>query len=252
MTEEDLPKEGISGFQETEVIEYQAISAMAVGGLLLGLLAAGAMLWPLLWIVPPLGIVVSLVALWRIEHQPTVLTGKMFALVGLALSVFFVALVPTNKIIYDRAIRQEARHFASIWFDALRNGQVVEAYQLTLDPRVRRPLNQLEAAVREPESDPRKGLKEYVAEQDVRTLLALGDKAQVRYYATEFQSSEPGHESLVVVYAVTYDDKGEKKTFFIRLGLERRDLPVGHESDWRVVSSRGGYRPIALGGNGES
>lgn len=251
MSDEDRPDEGSSLFKEVEVIEYQAVSGLAVVGCLLGLLAAGALIWPLLWVVPPLAIVVNLIAIVRINRQPSVLVGKKFALVGLALAVFLTAMVPADKIAYDVAIRRQARHFASIWFDCLRDDKAIESYQLTLDPRYRRPLSELDAQVRVPDSEPRKGLQEYLEQSEVRCLLALGDKALVRYYATEGQTSEPGRDTVIAIYAVTYEEEGQKKSFFIRLGLDRRKLPVGDDSDWFVASSRGGYHPIALGGEDE-
>jgi len=248
MSEWERPAAG--GLKESEVIEYQAVSTLAVVGLVVGFISAGATIWPLFWIVPPLGILLNLVAMARIAADPAALTGRKLALVGLVLSVFFAALVPTDRLASRRLLRREAQQFAAQWFDALRGDRPVEAFQLSVDPRYRRPLEHLRQQIRRAGSEDREGLEEYLDQEDVRCLLALGEKAQVKHYATENVSKSKEGEIVVDVYAVTFEDNGEKKTFFLRLGLQRFRLPNQEAADWHVASSSGGYKPIALGGKG--
>lgn len=252
MAQDEPPESSTSGFGDSEVVDYQAVSGLAVIGLLVGLASALALIWPWLWIAALVGIVLNFVALVRIAMLAPSLTGGRLAIAGLLVSVFFTAMVPTNWLTYRWAIRRQARQVASLWFDALQNDQPVKAYQLSLDPRYRRPLDELARKVRQSGSTPRTELRTYVDQPDVRCLLALDGKAQVRHYATEDQfDDEKRHEFVVEVYAVTFDEQGQKKTFFVRLTLERYDLPSGLGSDWQVASTQGGYHPIALGGSGK-
>lgn len=252
MAQGEPPESGTRGFEDSEGVEYQAVSGLAVVGLLVGLASAAALIWPWLWLVALLGIVLNVLALKRIADLAPSLTGGKLALAGLLVSVFFAAMVPTNGLSYDWSIRRQARQVATLWFDALLNDQPVKAYQLSLDPRYRRPLDELARKVRQSGSTPRDELRQYVDRPEIRCLLALNDKAQVRHYATEDQFRDAKNQEFVVdVYAVTFNDQSQKKTFFIRLTLERFDLPSGLGSDWQVASTQGGCRPIALGGSGK-
>lgn len=82
----------------------------------------------------------------------------------------------------------------------------------------------------------RERLEEYVARPLVRTLLALDAKAQVRYYSTVAERQASGEEVLWLVYAVTFDDAGKKKTFFVGLQLQRHKLDDG-QANWQVVAA---------------
>ena len=245
------PPVRMSALESVDVIEYQAVSGLAVVALLLGLLAAGALIWPLFWIVPPLGIVVGGVALGRIVRQSPELTGRKLATAGLMLSIFFAAMVPAEWFTYRWAIRSEAHRFAAIWFETFRNGEPIKAFQLTVAPRHRLPLEEVGRRVTTIGSDEYEGFKEFGESSDVRSLLALGEKALVRHYATESQVLNKGDDLVEEAYAVTYEDGGEKKTFFLRLVLGRKQLDGQRGVDWQVVSRRAGYRPVALQNDGE-
>jgi len=246
MTQADPTGPAHGAFEESEVIEYQAVSGLAVGSFLAGLLSPGAVLWPLLWIAPPLGILLGVLALKRIADQPSELTGKRLALVGLALSVFFAAMVPTERLVYRQALARQAREFATIWFDCLRNDEPIKAYQLSLDPRHRLPMARLVDEADVADSDARANLEEYVQDRTVRCLLALGDKARARHYATEQQEHFTDGEIVITVYAVTYQEGGRDKTFFIRLALRRYELPDGKSSDWQVAAASRARTPSPL------
>jgi hypothetical protein len=78
----------------------------------------------------------------------------------------------------------------------------------------------------------------------------LGDKATVRYYATESQWLEGDRDQVYQTYAVTYPDSDGLKTFFIGLLLQRQaDVHTGL-SYWHIVRSTGGVKPKHLGGDG--
>ncbi len=91
--------------RSSDVIEdysqYRALSVLAVASCILGLLSATSFLaWALAAIVPPLGIATGLVALWRIHSNPTEMTGKRVAWLGIALSLLFLC-GGTTYLTYD-------------------------------------------------------------------------------------------------------------------------------------------------------
>ena len=73
----------------------------------------------------------------------------------------------------------------------------------------------------------------------VRTLMALGDSAEVRYVRTLDQLSIGPQEVVDQLYAVTIVESGEKKTFFVSIRLARMIMSNGR-ADWRIIETQGG------------
>ena len=261
------PRPQLTDDQDAELAQYRALSTLAVVGLIWGLLAPLAMIHPLLWGAPLLGILFSGLALRRIARYAPALVGRKAALLGLTLSLLFGTAAPANRLVYRWLVRREGRQFAFQWFGFLARGQPQKAYQLTLAPKYRQPLDdKLWDFYRE---GPRwqEELEHYVARPLVRTLLALGEqarasgepirsgptqvamgeKAVVRYYQTTSQWQTGEGDRVVQVYAVTYqDDQGdERKTFFVALNLQRVKLETGR-ANWHLDGVRDGFRPPGL------
>lgn len=246
MSEAEIQQARVASFQGPEQSEYRALSGLALGALVFGLLAPAALFWPLLWIVPLAGIVLGILAMRQIARNWPVVIGRKLALVGLILSVLCGAAAPSQRLTYHWLIRNEARQFAFTWFEAVRNNNPWKAHQLAQEPVYRRPL---EWGFRDPADEPdyRAVVQEYSSQPEVRALLALGDKALVRYYDTEDQyRGSAGHDEVDQVYAVTYEHQGEKTTFFVSLLLERFPIPGTRTAEWRVARTRGGFCPAAM------
>jgi hypothetical protein len=81
---------------------------------------------------------------------------------------------------------------------------------------------------------PHEDLKKYVASSPVDTLLALGPKAQMRFYQTADQGKINGNEAVGQWYNVSYEEDGEKKSFFVLVKTLRAKLPNG-QSGWRIA-----------------
>ncbi len=101
---------------ETDLVNYRALPAQALIGLILGLLSPAAFVDPLLWIVPVLGIFFSVWALRRIKRNPAAVTGRKRALLGLALALFSLAAAPTDLFAYRQLVQNQARQVADTWF----------------------------------------------------------------------------------------------------------------------------------------
>jgi len=183
MSEAEHPP--MSDSHDAEVAEYHPLCATAVVGLVFGLLSVAALVDPFAWLFPVIGIVLSGMALARIAWIHPELLGRKAAVAGLALSLIFGSAGVSQWVVTRALLRRQARQFTTAWFEALAHGQPHIAHQLTEPPRQRRPLdNTLWKSYR---TGPRwqEQLREYVAMPLVRTLLALGEKVQVRYCGTE-------------------------------------------------------------------
>jgi hypothetical protein len=229
---------------DAQLVEYRSVSVRAVFALLLGAFAWLAMLGPVLWIVPGLGIAVSAWALYAVAKSEGALVGRKAALAGLSLSLVFGAAAASARASEGWWLRREARPVAAHWFELLRDDQPQLAHQLTLPPGQRlADASALWSNYRDSE-DSRQSLERFVGDPLVRALLALGAKAEVRYYATESHQRVGDEQRISQFYAITYPDDGRRATFFARLVLQRSLDGAA----WQVVGYQGGVRPFAWDG----
>jgi hypothetical protein len=237
-----VPDVHITDAQDADLATYRALTPQAVGGLIFGLLAPLAMIDPLLWAMPALGVVFSAWGLRRIRSRNGELVGRKLAWIGLVLSLLFMAAAPAEALTYQAMIRKEARQFAAQWFRYLGQEEPQKAYQLYMSPRYRQPLNDRLWQLYRSSPEQGENLKQFVKLPVVQTLLALGPKAQVRFYQTASKSRDEENDQVNLDYAVTYEEQGEQKSFFVRVRLLREEFGK-RQAGWRVLNAEGGVRP---------
>jgi hypothetical protein len=229
-----VPDVHITDSQDAELAEYRLLASQAVVGLIFSLLAPLAFVDPLLWILPVIGVVFSWWALRRIRRGEPEIVGRKMAIFGFTFSLLFLAAAPSDWFVYRLFIRDEAREFSELWFQYIAQDEPEKAFQLTLTPQKRLPLDGKLAAYYRDNATPHEDLKKYVASSPVDTLLALGPKAQMRFYQTADQGKINGNEAVGQWYNVSYEEDGEKKSFFVLVKTLRAKLPNG-QSGWRIA-----------------
>ncbi len=247
-----MPDSNRPRFENTEdgaSIEYRAVSGLAIGGLLLGLLSAVAFFHPSLCLIALVALAVNALALRKIAANPSVLTGRKAALVGMTLAVACATLGSSHWYASRWFIRREAQRFGAIWFEALARNEPHVAQQYGWTPDERWPFD--EGLIKRYTDDPEKleQLQGFTEAPDVRALLALGRDAEVRFYNTEGQSRRNGEDTVAQVYAVTYSDAGVRKTFFVALSLTRWLPADADRAQWWISDHAGDIRP-GMGGAG--
>jgi hypothetical protein len=237
-----VPDVHITDAEDAQLAAYRPLAGQAVLGLIGGLLAPLAMIDPLMWAVPVFGLVFSWWALRRIRRYAPAMAGRGMALCGLFLSVLFLATASSEWLAYRAIVRREARQFAPLWFRYLAQDEPQKAHQLTMPPAFRQPLDDRLWAAYRKSDDLREGLQSFVGNPLVKTLLALGPKAQVRFYRSAGQARDRNNDLIDLTYAVTYEEEGEKKSFFVSVQMMRIKMPAGG-ADWRILKTEGGVRP---------
>jgi len=246
MSEAKHEQFGFDDSPDAEVTEYRAVCGLAVVGSIAGIAAALAMVHPVLWAVPAAGIVLSVAALWRIDRDA--LVGRKAAVAGLILSVLFGSIAPADWFTYRRLVDGEAKRFGIQWFDLLRRGEMLKSYQLKEPPDSRPPLDDRLWEKYQPGSMERAALQDYLDRAEVRSLLALGTRARVRYYDTEGHSRVGGADQVSQVFAVTTGEPGRETSYFVRLDMQRYTDNHTGRAYWQLVDFQGAVRPRALGG----
>jgi len=234
---------------DAEVAQYRPFCGLAVVAAAIGVLSALALLAPLFWFLPVLGVVLSAAALHRIAAADPVPVGRTAALAGLGLSLLFAVSAPTDFYYYRWHLRDEASRFGLLWLDLLTTGQPEKACQVMQPAELRQPLDDKLWAHYPSGSEEREMLEGFVARRAVHALLLLRDRATVRYFDTDKQWTRSERDYIAQSFAVTYvSPEGEKETFFVRLTMERSRGDRTRRGFWRVVRSEDDILPVALGG----
>jgi hypothetical protein len=243
---------------EGEVGRYRPLCALAVVALVVGMLSAVALFALSFLFLPVLGIVLGAVSLRRVGATEPPLVGRSAALAGLGLSLTFAIAAPIcsgdslpglpDFSYYRWNMREEAQQFGMIFFDLLAAKEPEKACQLFEIPASRHPFDAALWGIYAEGSDARAMLDGIVSQRPVHALLLLGNRATVRYYETESQSTANDRDKVVQSFAVTFDSaKGEKQTFFVRLYLERSQMDLQQRAFWRVERIED-EQPVSRGG----
>ncbi len=231
--------------------QYRAVSRRALAALLLGFASLLALVGPLLWFLPAIGVVVAAAALREIRGSGYVLAGRTAVLVGLCLSLLCGTAAVTHRAAQRWWIRGEAIDVSLAWFQFLLRDQPQLAHQITLRLEERRPPGTDLWEFYRGYSVAADALRGFVQQPLIRTLLALNGAATVRYWSTESQQcygrspSYSRRDQLTQVYAVTYGQAQQRTTFFARLMLQR-SVPRGSPTArWQIIDYEAGIRPGA-------
>lgn len=220
---------------DASATSYRAISAMAVASLLVGLLSVLAFWHPVLWIVPIAGVTLGLLAIARIDRRDSELLGRGLAVVAICLSLIMLSAATSRYGLLNYRARVAARELGFRWFDALRDGNPELASQLSLEPLKREPEGTDLAAFYRSEPGALDHLRKFVADPVIKAMLTLGPKARVRYVETKGHVDDGRKERLAGIYAVTYEEDGERKTFFVQLNLVRFMASPRQAAQWWVA-----------------
>ena len=209
-----------------EMGDYQAISALAVASLLVGAASATAIIGAPLWIVPLVGILLSWLALFRIDRSAGTLSGRPLALAGLGLAVCFGAAGIADYFYSQRLVARDAQQVANRWFLALAQGEPELAHQWTRPIGGRAGLvdPQLLKNYYEEDKERRDALAAFVGQKPIATLLRLGARAHVELDSTT-GIDVPMAGFVTQVYRVTSDEAGGPAPF-----LDRTAARTGNDS----------------------
>ncbi len=205
---------------ENEVESYRRTSVLAVVAFLLGLLSFAVYFSIWFAFIAMIGIAVALIAVGSINRSEGLLFGIGLAHAGLALSLVALVSVAVLWPYYSYEVKQEGNRFFRIWFQALQTQNIPLAKGMTSPYWERQSIDNEEAWWKAQYTDKWKhrSIHGYADNKLVRTLLALGMKANISYYKTLGTVFGDGKDTVVSVYAVTYpNDEGKPETFFVKM-----------------------------------
>ena len=220
------------------VVEYPAVSRLAVLSLLLAIGACGAVFSPLLVCLAVAGALVAIAALWSIARAQRPLLGRKAAVAALLLSVLFGVWGVTWRMVRQEILYAQAKEHADKWLQLLRTGHLREAYQLHLTQENRQaPGTDLEEFYKG-DRDARFEYDAYFRGEPLRQIVETGERGQVRFLQNEnvLNESYSGQKTDIVTlrYALDYAEENQPRTLTLLLNVVRVVNNQGAEAHWEM------------------
>lgn len=121
-----MDAESMSG-AATEVSGYRPVSSLAVAALIVGCVSALALVSPVFWVVPLVGVALAVVAVRDVTRSGVAKAGGLAAVAGLALSLGFGAQAATAAATARWLAASRAEAAAEFWLEALCDGRTDDA-----------------------------------------------------------------------------------------------------------------------------
>jgi hypothetical protein len=220
---------------DPELANYRPVNGWAVAALLLGVASPIAFADPLLWWVPPLGVLAAVIAMLRIGQSDMPMVGRKGAIIGLALSVSMSAAAPVHYFTHQYWLIARAEELAQKWFDDLQAGRSRQAYDLMLHAtshHIAPPHEGPRAAAEDAEKTP---LQAFLERPAVAALLALGDHAHPVPVQTQIIPAERGRQSINLWYRVASPSGPSLRPLVVQIDTQRLVEPDGQER-WLIQS----------------
>lgn len=223
--------------EASEISSYRAVSKLSILALALGLASLLAVVSPVLWILPIIGVLVAVIALRSITAHPQLLTGRGIAILALTLSCFTVAFAPARHLTRQTRLYAQSRQWGEHWLELLRDGKVREAHQLRL------PFNEraaVESALIDhyAQEQGKMMLESFSMQSPVSDILRWGQRCQVRYVGNVNVESKGSIDTVTQQFEVKLVDSNPPYTMKLELALSRRSFPGTNEARWEVQDVR--------------
>jgi hypothetical protein len=220
---------------EADVVAYRSLSKAAIVAIILGVASFGALLQPLLLIVPLVAIVAGILALRSISVSTAGLAGRWLAVIGVLLAVFFASTATARFISRDWIVTARARRFADDWLQMAAEGRREEAYEMTLSPAQRQLPGTELAEFYASSAERNEELQQFFAESPARDLVEYGSQGTLQFEEVIHSGKSSYYGDMVgMIYTLTYTADDETKAVKIHLIVRRsRHRKSGH-GQWSV------------------
>ncbi len=221
---------------DRDIVDYGRISGWALAAILLGLLSAAAIVGPILWFIPVMAAIVSIVAMRRIQASEHLLSGWYLALLGLLLAVFFGAAGPARTLSRQYLLQVRASHFAAKYLELLVQNQPLAAYQFTLSAGSRLVIEPGQTEPKDKSPDTKKKYDEFLTLAAVKTLLAAGPSAKIEPLSATFVIGDESRDDVGVKFRVVPPAGADSKPTDVLMYVERTLAYGSHTEQWQILA----------------
>lgn len=183
-------------------IAYRPIAAMAVVSLVLGVLSLLAFVHPILWLIPPLALVVAIRTSMQLEIASREYAGQVLAKIAILVALVAGIGSATRYFTQWAILIVQARSYSDTLIDEVLTNRIVESFYLTSPPQKR---VGMEAALDQLLIRSGSGYREYTKSDIVKTLGGKGREAQVTYLGFGNYGFDGGFVFVDVLYRISIE-----------------------------------------------
>jgi hypothetical protein len=213
---------------------YRPVSMLAVLGLIAGILSALALVEPLLWVLPPLGLALSAAGLSQTARGEARMSGHKAAVLGLVLSVMFGVAAPTRFLVRNWILTKRAQQFTDAWVEHVRNGRFYQAHQFTVHPRVRMPLDSSLDQLYANDVDTKQSYGRFMVKPPMDVLAAQWKGTTVRHVRHLGSGETPEADSFAELYEFEFPPGAQPGKVRVQLIVVRTEDPVSGNEGWQL------------------
>ena len=160
--------------------DYQVINGWSVVALILALLSSSALLLPFFLVFSLLAIIMSLVALSKIQREPHLFMGRRLAIFSLVMAVIVGGWTISRQQFFQAHMFAAAESNLNKWFQLIKEGKHEEAHQLTLLAGMRTSGRMTLREYYQNEKRVRQEMQTFFSESPMRQIIKLGENWSVR------------------------------------------------------------------------
>jgi hypothetical protein len=231
----DSRERRVHSTDEADVAAYQAVSKAAILAFVCGLGAAGALLHPLLLVVPLVAVGAGIFALRSIAVSTAGLTGRRLAVAGAALGVLFASAAAARLVSRDLIIASRGQRFANAWVGLAAAGRREAAYEMTLPPARRQLPGTDLAEFYQSSAESNEELQQFFATSPTKELVEFGSQGTLRLEEVlDVARSSFYGDVVAMIYVLEYVESGQPKTARIHLVARRSSHKRTGQGQWRI------------------
>ncbi len=218
---------------EQPVAHYRSIAPLAVVTLVLGFASALVLTTPLLAPIPVAAIVAGIAALRAIRASGGQLAGRVPAIAGLCLAIFFLSLGLSRHVARQSALEQRAREMADVFFRLLQDGHAQEAHQFRLSPVLRITAPGALAEHYEKNVDAAKELQSFVSSTGIKDVISRGRDADLQFDSVATSARDTNSDMLILKYSYL-PAGGSADRQFLWLHINRKYDESTKRHEWEI------------------
>jgi hypothetical protein len=231
----ESPERRVHSSDEADVAAYRAVSRAAIVAFLCGIGSAGALLHPLLLVVPLVAVGAGIFAWRSITVSTAGLTGRRLAVAGVLLGVLFASTAAARLVSRDLIIASRGQEFANAWLELAAAGHREAAYEMTLPPARRQLPGTDLAEFYQRSAENNEELQQYFSQSPAKELIQFGSEGTVRLEEVlDVARSSFYGDVVALIYVLDYIEQGQPKTTRLHLVARRSRHKRTGRGQWRI------------------
>lgn len=222
----------LSDTMADDAAAYRPVSTLAVLGAALALVSTLALASRYFAVLPLIATVVSFAGVRSVQKDPSARTGGGVARFGLALSLVVLAATLVRGPLLQNLHETDANPVVESFLQAIEEGDLVTAYELTLPYKDRRPSPEHASLYYEADADAQQRLADFGAKSEITRLLKDDAPAPVMIDCTP---AIRDHGRQMLTWYCRLPAHGELRETGLSLTLDRPATNRLGPAGWRIA-----------------